>query len=105
MSNSMRNISFGFRTAHNFLQRESFPGRDRRTVPYQNRIVYAEKVSIIVDEVFLAPGDALAGLCIDDPTRDSDGCSLVHEASLCDDAQEGHGRHIESCEEVKSTVP
>jgi hypothetical protein len=40
----------------------------------------------------------LAGLRIDDPTRHSDGCSLVHEASLCDDAQEGHGRHIESCE-------
>src|SRR6266566_9109712 len=40
----------------------------------------------------------LAGLYIDDPTRHSDGCSLVHEASLCDDAQEGHGRHIESCE-------
>jgi hypothetical protein len=34
MSNSMRNISFGFRTAHNLLQRESFPGGDRRTIPY-----------------------------------------------------------------------
>jgi hypothetical protein len=46
----------------------------------------------------LAAMTHLAGLYIDDPTRHSDGCSPVHEASLCDDAQEGHGRHIESCE-------
>jgi hypothetical protein len=89
---------------------------------------FARTVFLIVNEVFLAPRDALeighgdicsksvlscdeghdnyglavmthlAGLCVDDPTRDNDGCSLVHEARLCDDAQEGHGRHIESCE-------
>jgi hypothetical protein len=35
----------------------------------------------------------LACLYVDDPTRDGDGCSLVHEAGLCDDAEEGHGRH------------
>jgi hypothetical protein len=38
----MSKISFGFRTAYNFLQRESFPGRDGRTVPNCNRIVYAK---------------------------------------------------------------
>jgi hypothetical protein len=80
----------------------------------------ARTVSLVVDEIFLSPGNALdycklghilsccamteevsvlaamthlAGLCIDGPTRDSDGCGLVHKASLCDDAQEGHGRH------------
>lgn len=84
----------------------------------------AHTVSLIVYEVFLAPRNALelattywvvvedimaavvthlAGLCIDDPTRDSDGCGLVHEASLCDDAQEGHGRHIES--ELRDRLP
>lgn len=47
----------------------------------------------------------LAGLWVEDPTRDGDGCGLVHEARLCDDAQQGHGRHRwlvgstrESCE-------
>jgi hypothetical protein len=38
----MSKISFGFRAPHNFRQRESFPGGDRRTVPYENRIIYAE---------------------------------------------------------------
>ena len=44
-------------------------------------------------ELCLAVMAHLAGLCIDGPTRDSDGCGLVHEARLCDDAEEGHGRH------------
>jgi hypothetical protein len=138
----MSKISFGFRAPHNFRQPKSFPGGNRRTVPYKNRIIYAENyesktvrgmravrivsvrtVFLIVDKVFFAPGNALelatttilscerrtslclwavvthlAGLCVDGPTRDGDGCSLVHEARLCDDAQEGHGRHVESCE-------
>jgi len=80
----VREISFGLRTAQDFLQRKSFPRRDGRTVPNQDGILRAQLVSLIVYQEFLTTGNALASPFIDDPTRYGDGSCLVHETSLRD---------------------
>jgi len=43
---------------------------------------------------FFAPGNALASLFIDDPTRHGDSSRLVHKTGFCDHAKKRHGRHF-----------